>query len=787
MNSEFKRFLSRNGYILGEKIGEGSFGTVFRCSKLSPSGKLQSYAVKVVDLRKLMMESKSSATTKLKRLNREIDIMQKLDFPAIVKLHEVFRTREAFFLIMDIVIGVDLFDIIIYEKGLKNKEPLAAEIFSQVAEAVSYMHGKSILHRDLKPENIIVQSDSNNSEGGVQVRLIDFGLSKMVNDSDIVDEPQDERESTQDLGLSHTAAKSLVGTPKYIAPEILTKVTTSEGVRESYGKQVDLYSMGVLLHVMLGACYPDFSNPQKLPPKQDYDGLMDNLPSLRSTVLFEDARISDISVEAKDLLRKLLEPDPDQRISIAKVLQHPWITKFCKPKNEADELSMHLERSLSIQNPPASKPLPGPSPLGMKPNCMSNQNLGRLNAAEANSQPFRSKFFTPDRVSLKRPNSISAEMQSDEIMMDKAGTEDSIGSAEVLSSPFSSSRLNSTNTEDMAVEAPAQSQFTENHQTYSSGNPLEVKELKEAGWDIVRRIEQNHAVTSQTKALEDPDRLFDLQAQIATCLKAAYNQFLTDEKISPMVVNSAVGSRELMRATQTILRKLEQTSFSVLGLLPDLKLAVDEGEFMLAKEFFGNVKSWINTLRDESTVLLEKNQQVITMVSSAISLIRAKEQNIGRKPVGVQGLIGPQVRPSGNGSVKQLNDVEVESIQSVPEGASFNEDSEITDVSAQGDNNISVKQLQDAILLMQQVDAMLQQHASFWSHMEVVIQVLVQRADHVEGITHFTRNPKLRGRFLQRLQEYGRTWETMKSMCQRFNARAGSLTPVMYSFLTDAS
>lgn len=99
----------------------------------------------------------------------------------------------------------------------------------------------------------------------------------------------------------------------------------------------------------------------------------------------------------------------------------------------------------------------------------------------------------------------------------------------------------------------------------------------------------------------------------------------------------------------------------------------------------------------------------------------------------------------------------------------------------------SLKNLSKALSRLQEVDKLLQQHASFWSHMEVVIQVLMQRATHVESLTNFTRNPRLRGRFMKRLEEYADTWNTVRQMCERFNVKARAVTPYLYNFLQEGA
>lgn len=105
-----------------------------------------------------------------------------------------------------------------------------------------------------------------------------------------------------------------------------------------------------------------------------------------------------------------------------------------------------------------------------------------------------------------------------------------------------------------------------------------------------------------TAAMEDPDRLLTLQASIADSLRAAYLEYGDDPEIAPGIVASSVGSRELLRSAENILKKLQETAKSILALLPDLQLAVEEGEFAMAASFFATIKEWIQTLKSEAQV-----------------------------------------------------------------------------------------------------------------------------------------------------------------------------------------
>ena len=335
MEQSNKDFLLGKGYVGGEVLGKGSFGTVYvwiayvtevgdvfiericcryRCTKLDKDG-MGSFAVKVISLRLLKLDDSYS----LKRLDSEIAVMSRLQHRNIVRLYETFRTEEHVYLIMELILGMDLFEMVLAKKGLAEDE--AAFIFKQICCAVNYMHENGVIHRDIKPENVILESArfDPGAQGLVlteapqfnySVKLIDFGLSKAI--SDIRSDREGGSAGAVELGATGSEARSLVGTPRYCAPEIVSesvrakmKANGERMARQPYTFAVDCFSMGVLLHVMLGSCFPQF------------DG---------SAVIFQDVRIKSVSEEAKMLMRRLMAKDPKQRPTMAEVLRSdPWL------------------------------------------------------------------------------------------------------------------------------------------------------------------------------------------------------------------------------------------------------------------------------------------------------------------------------------------------------------------------------------------------------------------------------------------------------------------------------
>merc|ERR1719191_1439783 len=131
---------------------------------------------------------------------------------------------------MELVGGGELFDHIVGRGRLPEDE--ARYVFLQIVEGLKYIHSKNIIHRDLKPENILIDQ-KHSRQGLLEVKLSDFGHSKLINDG-------------------YSTALTRVGTPQYWAPEVSDPAKAALG----YTQAVDLWSLGVVLYVMLIGSYP---------------------------------------------------------------------------------------------------------------------------------------------------------------------------------------------------------------------------------------------------------------------------------------------------------------------------------------------------------------------------------------------------------------------------------------------------------------------------------------------------------------------------------------------------
>ncbi|KAM3375487.1 Serine/threonine-protein kinase SAPK2 [Capsicum chinense] len=226
-------------------------------------------------------------------VQREIINHRSLRHPNIVRFKEVLLTPTHLAIVMEYAAGGELFDRICSAGRFSEDE--ARFFFQQLISGVSYCHSMEICHRDLKLENTLLDGSPI-----PRVKICDFGYSKS--------------------GLLHSQPKSTVGTPAYIAPEVLSR-------KEYDGKVADVWSCGVTLYVMLVGAYP-FEDPED--PR--------NFRKTIGRIMSAQFSIPDyirISAGCMNLLSRIFVANPSKRISIPEIKKHPWFLKHL-PKNLMD-------------------------------------------------------------------------------------------------------------------------------------------------------------------------------------------------------------------------------------------------------------------------------------------------------------------------------------------------------------------------------------------------------------------------------------------------------------------
>lgn len=269
-------------YEIKGEIGKGATCIVKLCVEKATG--LQ-YAAKIINTTKFR-------NIEYEKVLREARICRKLQHPNIIQLYDSIKEPGYHYFVLDFFVDGDLFDDIATRESYSEVD--ASHCIQQVLEALKYCHEQNIVHRDLKPENLLLASKGK----GAIVKLSDFGAAMDL----------DEEDGTN-LGL--------VGTPNYIAPEVLKK--------EKYGKPVDIWSCGVVLYILLFG-YPPFYDP--------------NTELLYSQIKAGECKTpfsgwDSIKAEANDILKKMMNTDQYTRTTATAALTHPWI---CQREHTASKL-----------------------------------------------------------------------------------------------------------------------------------------------------------------------------------------------------------------------------------------------------------------------------------------------------------------------------------------------------------------------------------------------------------------------------------------------------------------
>uniref|UniRef100_A0A7S4KGT9 non-specific serine/threonine protein kinase n=1 Tax=Paramoeba aestuarina TaxID=180227 RepID=A0A7S4KGT9_9EUKA len=260
-------------YEIKEVLGRGAFSVVKRAVHKKTG---EEYAVKIV-LKKKAAEKKDMIET-------EIAIFKQVDHKNVIKLHELYESKERLFLVTELVTGGELFDQILEKGSYTEKE--ARKVARDMLRGISYLHSLGIVHRDLKPENLLFSDKSPKAT----LKVTDFGLSKiMVNQS--------------------TLLQTQCGTPAYVAPEVL--------FGEGYGPEVDLWGCGVIIFIILSGTTPFHADNNAELFEQIMNG----------DYCFHPSTWEGVSDQAKALVRKCLTVDPKERITAADALRDPWFSE----------------------------------------------------------------------------------------------------------------------------------------------------------------------------------------------------------------------------------------------------------------------------------------------------------------------------------------------------------------------------------------------------------------------------------------------------------------------------
>ncbi|XP_056021622.1 serine/threonine-protein kinase D1-like isoform X2 [Ostrea edulis] len=254
-------------------LGSGQFGIVYGGKHRKTNREV---AIKVID--KLRFPTKQEA-----QLKNEVSILQNLHHPGVVNLEKMFETPERIFVVMEKQKG-DMLEMILSSLKGRLSERVTKFLISQILMALKHLHSKHIVHCDLKPENVLLSSET----AFPQVKLCDFGFARIIGEKSF--------------------RRSVVGTPAYLAPEVLKS--------KGYNRSLDMWSVGVVIYVSLSGTFP-FNEDEEI---------SDQIQN--ASFMYPATPWKEISQEAIDLISNLLQVKMRKRFTVDKSLSHLWLQDY---------------------------------------------------------------------------------------------------------------------------------------------------------------------------------------------------------------------------------------------------------------------------------------------------------------------------------------------------------------------------------------------------------------------------------------------------------------------------
>lgn len=257
-------------------IGRGTYGVVRKVQRQEDGAFL---ALKTI---------RKASVPDLALLQKEVQLLQQMDHPHIIRLFDVLEDDQNFHLITELCTGGELYDQVVEysTQGHHFSEYDAARILRNILDAIQYCHAQGIVHRDLKVENFLLLT----SEPSSPVKIIDFGLSRQMGGKN-----------------NNTIMTSRVGTVYYVAPEVLTQA--------SYTEKCDLWSIGIVAYVLLCG-FPPFYDASEVKTLQLVK---------EAEVEFPSPSWDDVSLPAKQFILRLLDRNVETRPTAQEALQDPWL------------------------------------------------------------------------------------------------------------------------------------------------------------------------------------------------------------------------------------------------------------------------------------------------------------------------------------------------------------------------------------------------------------------------------------------------------------------------------
>ena len=299
-----------NFYLYGRRIGQGAFGKV--------NLGLNVLTGRVVAIKSFKKTPIEKLKHKMKKIQYETELMKRFNHKNITKILEVFNDEEYMLIIMEYINGGNLFNFV--KKRRKLSEKMAKFLFRQIILGIQHIHSKNVVHRDIKLENILIDFNNN-------VKICDFGIGKVLDSED---------ELLYDK----------CGTPMYMAPEIIL-ANENNGYK---GFPVDIWSSGITLYIMLSGSLPfNLKNKNNNNENIAFHSIKEknNIFLQNQIINVKPKEIENISEEARNLLKGILNKNPAKRLTCSQILNHPWLKHS---NSNMDSLNLFTKAEMTMMS-----------------------------------------------------------------------------------------------------------------------------------------------------------------------------------------------------------------------------------------------------------------------------------------------------------------------------------------------------------------------------------------------------------------------------------------------------
>ncbi|XP_026217034.1 serine/threonine-protein kinase 17A [Anabas testudineus] len=303
--------------IPGKELGRGKFAVVRKCVEKCTG---HEYAAKFMRKRRKGQDCRME-------IIHEIAVLELATASSrVVNLHQVYEMASEMVLVLEFAAGGEIFNQCVSDREDEAfREEDVKRLMKQILEGVAFLHQNDIVHLDLKPQNILLTSSSPLGD----IKIVDFGLSRMI--------------------CSHQELREIMGTPEYVAPEILNY--------EPISTATDMWSIGVLAYVMLTGISPFVG--------EDKQETFLNISQLN--VSYTEEEVLQLDQAALSFIQMLLRKRPQDRATAEQCLKHPWLkSSDCQDTQTVEEIVLVKDKeassttssSTSSPEPPSSATTP---------------------------------------------------------------------------------------------------------------------------------------------------------------------------------------------------------------------------------------------------------------------------------------------------------------------------------------------------------------------------------------------------------------------------------------------